>query len=161
MGQNGTALAKSVFIHMKTSKLLAIGLTTLLAACAGPNLSSKGQLISCDTTSGTVANCTPTDNPTPTSGTCVDVDEDGDGDDHDSEAEDGDSSHESGAADTDDDDDGVADAQDNDDDNDGISDDDDCDEVKGGDDDDSDDNGGARTLTSPAYRPVVSSTIVR
>lgn len=107
-----------------------------LSACSD-NLSSKGQLIECDTTTNT---CQPTDSTTPSGpNACVDIDEDGDGDDHDEEDEADDSNVSSVTGDTDDDDDGVSDADDADDDNDGIDDDDDCDEVEGGDDDDSGD----------------------
>ena len=112
--------------------LLAMLLPLALVPGCSDQLSTKGQLITCD---GTGANCKATDSATPAEGMCTDIDEDGDGDDSDAD-EDDDSDEVEGPEDTDDDDDGVSDDDDADDDDDGIPDDDDCDEVEGGDDDD-------------------------
>ena len=110
--------------------LAVVPVAGLAPGCSGDNLSTKGQLVTCDPN----GNCSPTDNPTPAPGMCTDIDEDGDGEAHDAtEAEDG---HDS-VSDTDDDNDGTPDTADTDDDNDGIPDTADCDELPGGDDADS------------------------
>lgn len=115
----------------RLSWLLALVLPIALAPGCRDNLSTKGQLITCDTAG---ENCTPTDDPVPGEGMCTDIDEDGDGDDSDSDSSDSDGVE--GPADTDDDNDGIGDDMDSDDDSDGIADADDCDEEEGGDDDD-------------------------
>jgi hypothetical protein len=111
--------------------LLAMLLPLGLVPGCSDQLSTRGQLITCDRTG---ANCKATDSATPAEGMCTDIDEDGDGDDSDSDDEDSDGVE--GPEDTDDDNDGVSDDADSDDDSDGIGDADDCDELEGGDDDD-------------------------
>ncbi len=114
-------------------RLLKLLPFALLVACASPNTSTQGQMISCSVSNGVVSNCHPMTaaDKVGAAGTCQDVDEDGDGKPGDVNEEDGSGSGHADASDKDGD--GTPDSMDTDDDNDGIPDVNDCDNEPGGD----------------------------
>jgi hypothetical protein len=123
----GTPLARvAIMIHTSFSKLLITLLPfgLLAAGCGGSEVSSTGQMITCDTDPGTgvILRCVPGGGSG--TGTCTDVDEDGDGEPHDEGT-----ILRTAPGDPDDGDDS---------DDDGVPDEEDCDEQPGEDDCDSD-----------------------
>ncbi|MFN0249046.1 MAG: hypothetical protein ACKV2T_19330 [Kofleriaceae bacterium] len=119
----------------RTPHLLSILVLPLLVVGCSSDVSTKGQLISCETDPGTgvILSCTPGEDDDPT--TCTDVDENGDGDCDDEGEGEGSGSGGLSFAPTED-----GESDDDDDDDDGVPDEDDCDEHPGedGDDDESD-----------------------